>query len=89
MIYEILHLKSRVERLSFRERTEIDDEFLESLPKDTKLYQTYFMGKEEQATKETVTADLMDVAVAMSDTERTCLLMIARQLLEREYVKDN
>lgn len=81
MIFEIRRLKDRVERLSFRRRTEITDEFLESLPKDTKLYQAYYMGKGEQATKEAVTSDLMSVARAMNDTERTCLLKVSRQLL--------
>ena len=84
MIFELNRIKDRVERLSFRERTEITDEFLESLPKSTKLYQAYFMGKEEQATKETVTADLIGVARAMNDTERTCLLKVSRQLLEED-----
>jgi len=82
MIFELARLKDKVENLSFRERTEIDDEFLESLPQDTRLYQAYFMGKGEQATKEAVTADLLSVAQAMNDTERTCLLKISRQLLE-------
>jgi len=84
MIFEIERLKDKVERLSFRERTEITDEFLEGLPKGTKLYQAYFMGKEEQATRETVTASLIDVARVMNDTERTCLLKISRQLLEED-----
>lgn len=84
MIFEIERLKDRIERLSFRRRTEISDEFLEGLPKDTRLYQAYFMGKEEQATKETVTFDLIDVARAMNDTERTCLLKVSRQLLEED-----
>ena len=82
MIYELIRLKNRVERLSFRERTEIDDEFLKSLPQNTRLYQAYFMGKEEQATKETITSDLLDVAYVMDDTEKTCLLKISRRLLE-------
>ena len=81
MIFELRRIKDKVERLSFRERTEIDDKFLESLPQDTKLYQAYFMGKGEQATKETVTSDLLSVAQAMNDTERTCLLKISRQLV--------
>lgn len=81
MIYELVRIKNRLERLSFRERTEINDEFLESLPKDTRLYQAYFMGKEEQVTKEIVTADLIDTAYVMNDTERTCLLKISRRLL--------
>ena len=82
MIFELARLKDKVENLSFRERTEIDDEFLESLPQNTRLYQAYFMGKSEQATKETVTSDLLSVAQAMNDTERTYLLQISRQLLE-------
>jgi len=82
MIFELERIKDKVERLSFRERTEITNEFLDSLPKGTKLYQAYFMGKEEQATKETVTSDLIGVARAMNDTERTCLLKVSRQLLE-------
>ena len=81
MIFELRRIKDKVERLSFRERTEIDDKCLESLPQDTKLYQAYFMGKGEQATKETVTSDLLSVAQAMNDTERTCLLKISRQLV--------
>ena len=81
MIFELARLKDKIESLSFRERTEIDDEFLESLPKNTRLYQAYFMGKNEQATKETVTSDLLPLAQAMNDTERTCLLKISRQLL--------
>jgi len=84
MIFELERIKDKIERLSFRERTEITDEFLDSLPNNTKLYQAYFMGKEEQATKETVTADLIGVARAMNDTERTCLLKISRQLLEED-----
>jgi len=84
MIFELARIKSKVENLSFRERTDITDEFLKSLPQNTKLYQAYFMGKEEQATKETVTSDLIDVARAMNDTERTCLLKVARQLLKEE-----
>lgn len=84
MIFELERIKDKLERLSFRERTEITDEFLESLPKSTRLYQAYFMGKEEQATKETVTSDLISVARAMNDTERTCLLKISRQLLEED-----
>ena len=81
MIFELERLKSRVERLSSRERTKIDDEFLKSLPQNTRLYQAYFMGKEEDATKETVTFDLLGVALAMNDTERTCLLKVSRQLV--------
>jgi len=81
LIFELNRLKNKMEMLSFRERTEIDDEFLESLPKDTKLYQAYFMAKSEKVTKETVTSDLLSVAQAMNDTERTCLLKISRQLL--------
>jgi len=84
MIFELERIKDKVERLSFRERTEITDEFLESLPQNTKLYQAYHMGKEEQATKETVTSDLIGVARAMNDTERTCLLKVSRQLLEED-----
>ena len=84
MIFELERIKDKVERLSFRERTEITDEFLETLPKNTRLYQAYFMGKEEQATKETVTSDLMGVARIMNDTERTYLLKVSRQLLARE-----
>ena len=84
MIFELERIKDRLERLSFRERTEITDEFLESLPRNTRLYQAYFMGKEEQATKETVTSDLIGVARAMNDTERTCLLKVSRQLLEED-----
>jgi len=84
MIFELARIKSKVENLSFRERTDITDEFLKSLPQNTKLYQAYFMGKEEQATKETVTSDLIGVARAMNDTERTCLLKVARQLLKEE-----
>ena len=89
MIFELVRLKNRVERLSFRERTEIDDEFLESLPQNTRLYQAYFMGKEERATKETVTSDLLSVAYVMDDTEKTCLLKISRRLLEEANVKNN
>ena len=81
MIFELVRLKDKVERLSFRKRTDIDDEFLESLPQNTKLYQAYFMGKQEEATKETITSDLISVARAMNDTERTCLLKVARQLV--------
>ena len=81
MIFELRRIKDKVERLSFRERTEIDDEFLEGLPQDTRLYQAYFMGKSGQATKETVTSDLLSVAQAMNDIERTCLLKISRQLV--------
>ena len=81
MIFELERLKNRVERLSSRERTKIDDEFLKSLPQNTRLYQAYFMGKEEEATKETVTSDLLGVARAMNDTERTCLLKVSRQLV--------
>lgn len=84
MIFELARLKSKVESLSFRERTEIDDEFLEGLPQNTRLYQAYFMGKNEQATKETVTSDLLSVAQAMNDTERTCLLKVSRQLLKEK-----
>ena len=84
MIFELERIKDRLERLSFRERTEITDKFLESLPRNTRLYQAYFMGKEEQATKETVTSDLIGVARAMNDTERTCLLKVSRQLLEED-----
>jgi len=73
VIFELVRMKNRLERLSSRERTEITDEFLASLPKGTKLYQAYFMGKEEQTTKEIVTADLIGVAYVMNDTERTCL----------------
>lgn len=81
MIFELERLRNRVERLSSQKRTEIDDEFLKSLPQDTRLYQAYFMGKEEEATKEVVTSDLLGVARAMNDTERTCLLKISRQLV--------
>lgn len=81
MIFELERLRSRVERLSSRERTKIDDEFLKSLPQNTRLYQAYFMGKVEDATKETVTFDLLGVALAMNDTERTCLLKVCRQLV--------
>ena len=81
MIFELRRIKDKVERLSFRDRTKIDDEFLESLPSNTRLYQAYFMGKKEEATKETVTSDLLSVAQAMNDTERTCLLKISRQLV--------
>jgi len=84
MIFELRRLKDRIERLSFRKRTDITEEFLNTLPKDTRLYQAYFMGKEEQATKETVTSDLLDVALAMNDTERTCLLKVSRQLVEED-----
>lgn len=84
MIFELAHLRSRVENLSFRERTDITDEFLESLPQNTRLYQTYFMGKEEQTTKETVTSDLLGLVQAMNDTERTCLLKISRELLKEK-----
>jgi len=82
MIFELTRMKNKLERLSFRERTDITDEFLDALPKGTKLYQAYFMGKEEQTTIETVTADLIDVAYAMNDTERTCLLKISQGLLK-------
>jgi len=68
MIFELERMKSRLMRLSSRKRSEITDEFLDTLPKDTKLYQAYFMGKEEQTTKEVVTADLIGVARAMDDT---------------------
>lgn len=84
MILELARIRDKVENLSFRERTDITDEFLKSLPQNTKLYQAYFMGKEEQATKETVTSDLFGVVYVMNDTERTCLLKIARQLLKEE-----
>jgi len=84
MIFELIRMKNRLERLSFRERTEITDEFLEALPKNTRVYQAYFMGKEEQATIETVTADLIPVAYVMNDTERTCLLKISQQLLKEK-----
>ena len=84
MIFELMHLRSRVQNLSFRIRTDISDEFLEGLPSNTKLYQAYFMGKEEQATKETVTSDLLDLAQVMNDTERTCLLRISRELLKEK-----
>jgi len=84
MIFELERMKSRLMRLSFRKRSEITDEFLDTLPKDTKLYQAYFMGKEEQTTKEVVTADLIGVARAMDDTERTYLLKISRRLLRED-----
>jgi len=84
MIFELVRMKNRLERLSSRERTEITDEFLDSLPKNTRLYQAYFMGKGEQATKEIVTADLINVSYVMNDIERTCLLKISRQLLKEE-----
>jgi hypothetical protein len=84
MIFELAHLRSRIENLSFRERTDITDEFLESLPQNTRLYQAYFMGKEEQTTKETVTSDLLGLVQAMNDTERTCLLKISRELLKEK-----
>lgn len=84
MLFELARIRDKVENLSFRERTDITDEFLKSLPQNTKLYQAYFIGKEEQATKETVTSDLFGVAYVMNDTERTCLLKIARQLLKEE-----
>ena len=82
MILELMHIKRNVERLSLRKRTDIDDEFLESLPQDTKLYQAYFMGKTEGTTKEIVTTDLLSVAQAMNDTEGTYLLKISRQIVE-------
>ena len=84
MIFELERMKSRLMRLSSRKRSEITDEFLDILPKDTKLYQAYFMGKEEQTTKEVVTADLIGVARAMDDTERTYLLKISRRLLRED-----
>ena len=84
MIFELRRLIDRVERLSFHKRTEISDEFLEGLPQDTRLYQAYSMGKQEGATKETVTSDLLSVAQAMNDIERTCLLKVSRQLVGRK-----
>jgi hypothetical protein len=76
-------MKDRIDKLIGRSRTVITDEFLQSIPQNTKLYQAFFMGKEENSTVENVTSDLLDVFHTLNDTELTLLLKFSKELLEK------
>ena len=45
MIFEAPRMLKKVERASYSKRTLIDDEFMESLPENSGMYQAYYMGK--------------------------------------------
>lgn len=83
MIFECRRMKDRIDKLIGRSRTVITDEFLQSIPQNTKLYQAFFMGKEENSTVENVTSDLLDVFHTLNDTELTLLLKFSKELLEK------
>jgi hypothetical protein len=81
MIFEAPRLLKKVERISFSSRTDITDKFLESLPQDTGMYQAFFIGKEEKMSKENVTVTLLEAFKSLNDTERTCLMKVARRMV--------
>jgi hypothetical protein len=83
MIFEARRMKDKIDTIVGRIRTGITDEFLETVPKDSKLYQAYFMGKEENSTVENVTADLLEFFQVLNDTELTMLLKLSKKLLEK------
>lgn len=83
MIFECRRMKDKINSIIGRSRTVITDEFLQSIPQSTKLYQAYFMGKEDNSTVEAVTADLLDTFQVLNDTELTMLLKFSKQLLEK------
>ena len=81
MIFEAPRMLKKVERASYSKRTLIDDEFMESLPENSGMYQAYYMGKEAGLTKETVTVNLLEVFGNLTDIELTCLMKISRQIV--------
>jgi len=81
MIFEAPRMLKKVERVSYRVRTDITDEFLESLQENSNLYQAYYMGKEEKLTKESVTVSLLEVYMSLNDIELTRIMDIARQMV--------
>jgi len=81
MMFEAARLVTKVERLSYQTRTDITDEFLDGLPKDSNLYQVYFMNKQAGTTKETATVDALEIFRRFTDIERTALMNIAKQLV--------
>lgn len=83
MIFECRRMKGRIDNIIGRSRTVITDEFLQSIPQNTKLYQAFFMGKEENSTVENVTSDLLDVFHTLNDTELTMILKFSKELLEK------
>ena len=81
MIFEAPRMLKKVERVSYSKRTLITDEFLESLPENSGMYQAYYMGKDAGLTKETVTVNLLEAYMSLTDTELTCLMKISHQIV--------
>ena len=88
MIFECRRLKGKIDELIGRSRTIITEDFLSVLPPDSKLYQAYFMGKNENSTVENVTSELLGIFLLLTDTELTKLMEISKALLEKANAKD-